>query len=77
MMAYKSTVPIFNNRFIKVFWQNDTQAQASEADGAGIGTAQAEGATTTTMGTELGPTILLTTSTGPIITGPKVIPVNS
>lgn len=25
--AYKSTEPIFNNRFIKVFWQNQPQDQ--------------------------------------------------
>jgi RNA-binding protein 26 len=33
MAAYKSTEPIFNNRFIKVFWQNDAQAPTADVDG--------------------------------------------
>lgn len=29
MNAFKSTEPIFNNRFIKVFWQNQPQEQVT------------------------------------------------
>lgn len=29
--AIKSTEPIFNNRFIKVFWQNETDADGQAA----------------------------------------------
>jgi hypothetical protein len=35
MMAYKSTEPIFNNRFIKVFWQNETQQGPQTFDNEG------------------------------------------
>lgn len=30
--AYKSTEPIFNNRFIKVFWQNQPQDQTTSLE---------------------------------------------
>jgi hypothetical protein len=67
MYAYKSTEPIFNNRFIKVFWQNDSQVLAElEANGTAN---TPEG--TNDASTELGKTMSL--PTGPM--GPRGLPV--
>ncbi|KAL3097452.1 hypothetical protein niasHS_003900 [Heterodera schachtii] len=53
MSAYKSTEPLFNNRFVKVFWQND--ANGKEIENEDIGGGNGEIAST-------GPTIPLVDS---------------
>jgi len=36
MAAYKSVEPILNNRFIKIFWQNDKNASTTDDGNAGM-----------------------------------------